>query len=190
MLAPLAYAAQSDGQHQDLRAHLDDMLKTSGYTDVRIAPEAYVIHARDADGNSVVVSISPDSFAELKTVGLENSSSRTAQPSASGKYVELPKTDELSSKLVGLDIYSSSNQDIGQIKDIALDPQGDVAAYIVSVGGFLGVDQHYVAVRPSAVNVTYDASAKKWHAAMDATANQLKAAPEFKYSGRWSSNPI
>lgn len=82
-----------------------------------------------------------------------------------------------------------SNQDIGQIKDIALDPQGRAVAYVVSVGGFLGVDQqHYVAVRASAVDVGYNPSTKKRHAAMNATASQLKAAPEFGYSGRWSSS--
>jgi hypothetical protein len=54
----------------------------------------------------------------------------------------------------------------------------------VSVGGFLGMDEHYVVVNPSAITVTYSDSDKKWHAAMNATADQLKAAPEFKYSGR------
>jgi hypothetical protein len=41
---------------------------------------------------------------------------------------------------------------------------------------------HYVAVRPSSVKLTYDAEAKKWHAEMDANADQLKAAPEYKYA--------
>ena len=192
LLAPFAYveAAQSDVHHQGPSANLGEMLKNSGYTHVRIAPETYLVHAKDADGNSVVISISPDSFAEVKTIGVVDPTSREAGPSASDKYVEVPAADELSSKIIGLDIYNNSNQDIGRIKDIALDPQGKAVAYIVSVGGFLGMDQHYVAVRASAVDVSYDASTKKWHAAMDATASQLKAAPQFKYSGRWSSSLI
>jgi sporulation protein YlmC with PRC-barrel domain len=192
LLAPLAYAeaAQSDAQHQGLRANLDEMLKSSGYSDIRIASEAYVVHARDADGNSVIMSISPDSFAEVKTIGMTSLSSGHAGSSAPDKYVTVPKSDELSSKIVGLDIYNNSNQDIGQIKDIALDPQGQAVAYVVSVGGFLGVDQHYVAVRPSAVDISYNASTKKWQATMNATASRLKAAPEFRYSGRWSSSLI
>lgn len=192
LLTPLAYveAAQGDAQHQDPTAHLSEMLRNSGYTNIRIAPETYLIRARDADGNPVIISISPDSFSEVKTIGMENPASGDAGPSASGKYVQVPKTDELSSKIVGLDIYNNSNQDIGRIKDIALDPQGRAVAYIVSVGGFLGVDQHYVAVRPSAVDVSYNASTNKWHAAMDATAGQLKAAPKFSYGGRWFSSLI
>lgn len=192
LLAPLAYAeaAQSDVRQQDLGANLSEMLKRSGYTDIRIAPEAYMVHARDADGNPVVMSISPDSFTEVKTIGVNNSAAGDAGSSSSSKYAKVSANDELSSKIVGLDIYNNSDQDIGRIKDIALDPQGRTVAYIISVGGFLGVDQHYIAVRPSAVDISYNASTKKWQAAMNATADQLKAAPEFKYGGRWSSSLI
>ena len=54
--------------------------------------------------------------------------------------------------------------------------------YIVSVGGFLGMGDHYVVVRPSAIN--FDVKDNKWHAPMNANADQLKAAPEYKYSGK------
>lgn len=47
--------------------------------------------------------------------------------------------------------------------------------------------EHYVAVNPEAVNIGYKDN--KWHADMNATADQLKSAPEFKYTGRWASNP-
>ena len=86
----------------------------------------------------------------------------------------------MSSKIVGLDVYNKTNQDIGTIKDIAFNSNG-VRAYIVGVGGFLGLGDHYVAVRPSALQVSYNAAEKKWHAAMDTNADQLKKAPEYKY---------
>ena len=60
--------------------------------------------------------------------------------------------------------------------------------YILSVGGFLGMGTHYVAVDPGAVNITYDANQKTWRAAMNATKDELKSAPEFKYDGRWSAS--
>src|SRR4029077_20477897 len=106
------------------------------------------------------------SFAEVRTIGMGSSESGDGRPSAPDKYVRVPKNDELSSKIVGLDIHNNSSQDIGQIKHIALDPQGQAVAYVVSVGGFLGVDQHYVAVRPSAVDIRYNATTKEWQAAM------------------------
>jgi len=52
------------------------------------------------------------------------------------------------------------------------------------VGGVLGMGDHYVAVRLSAIKLSYDAKDKKWHTSMDANADQLKAAPEFKYPSR------
>ena len=99
-------------------------------------------------------------------------------------FVSAKPTDVLSYNLVGLNITSNANETIGEIKDLILS-QGELSGYIVSVGGFLGMGERYVIVRPSAVKVTYDDNDKKWHAVMNATKDQLKTAPEFKYEGRW-----
>ena len=177
---------------QHLGADLKNMLQNAGYTDIRVAPSSFMVRAKDADGNHVMMSISPDSFSELTTAANSDSSTTGAATSnsntGSGRFVAIPNSDELSSKVVGLDIYNDNNQDIGQIKDIALNQNGQTQAYVLSVGGFLGMGEHYVAVNPSAVKVTYNDSDKKWHASMNATTDQLKAAPEFKYSGRWSAS--
>jgi hypothetical protein len=97
-------------------------------------------------------------------------------PTPSGMFTYVPAQDELSSNVVGLD-----RQNIGTIKDIALDASG-LYGYIVSVGGFLGMGDHYVVVRPSAISLK--AKDNKWHATMNANADQLKAAPEYKYSNK------
>jgi hypothetical protein len=96
-------------------------------------------------------------------------------------FTSVPRQEDLSSNVVGLDVYNTANQDIGKIKDVAFDNNG-IRAYIVGVGGFLGVGDRYVAVKPSAINIGYDAASKKWHAAMNTTADQLKAAPQYKYA--------
>ena len=96
-------------------------------------------------------------------------------------------SDKLSSNVVGLDVYNNDNKSVGQIKDIAMNQHGRAEAYIVSVGGFLGMGEHYVAVNPADIKVSYG-SDKKWHATMSATADQLKSAPEFKYNGRWNAS--
>ena len=102
------------------------------------------------------------------------SSATTTYPTVSG-------TDLYSSKLKGLNVYNQDQKSIGEIQDIAFTDAREVQAYIVSVGGFLGVGERYVAVNPSAVNIKWDGTAKKWNATMNATVDQLKAAPEFKY---------
>jgi sporulation protein YlmC with PRC-barrel domain len=136
------------------------------------------------------MSISPDSFTEVTDMNAPTGSttgSATTTP-ASGPFVTITADDDLSSKLVGLDIYNNDEKDIGQIKDVALNQNGRTQAFIVSVGGFLGMGEHYVAISPSAVKLTYNETDKKWHANMNASADQLKAAPEFKYTGRWDAN--
>ena len=104
---------------------------------------------------------------------------RGPHPTPSGMFTYVPAKDELSSNVVGLDVYNEDKQNIGTIKDIALDP-GGLYGYIVSVGGFLGMGDHYVVVRPAAIR--FDAKDNKWHATMKVNADQLKAAPEYKYS--------
>jgi sporulation protein YlmC with PRC-barrel domain len=103
-------------------------------------------------------------------------------------FAHVLNTDMLSSNVVGLDIYNSQNDKIGKIQDIAFNTSKQVTGYILSVGGFLGMGTHYVAVNPSSLMVSYDASNKVWRATMNATKDQLKSAPEFKYSGQWTAS--
>ncbi len=44
-----------------------------------------------------------------------------------------------------------------------MNQHGRAQAYIVSVGGFLGMGDRYVAVNPSEIKITYNDSDKKWH---------------------------
>lgn len=100
-------------------------------------------------------------------------------------YVTAKPTDMISYNLIGLKIVNKANETVGEIKDLLIS-NGTLAGYIVSVGGFLGMGDHYVIVAPSAVTINYSESDKKWTATMDVTKDQLKSAPEFKYEGRWS----
>ncbi len=181
-----------DRRKASLRMQVRDMMQKAGFTDIHVAAGSLLIRAKDKDGNPVLMNVSPDSLTEVAEVGSgtgPGDSPGVMSDSRSGsEFVTIPTGGELSSNLVGLDVYNNANKDIGQIKDIAMGPNGRTRAYIVSVGGFLGVGEHYVAVNPSSIKVSYNSSDKKWHATMDANANQLKAAPEFKYNGRWNAS--
>ncbi len=104
---------------------------------------------------------------------------------AAPRFITLQQADMLSSNVVGTDVYDYADHDIGKISDVAFDSSKAVKGYIVSVGGFLGMGTRYVAVDQDSVKVKYDPSDKKWHANMNATADELKAAPQFKYEGQW-----
>ena len=105
-------------------------------------------------------------------------------PAPGGMFTYVPPHEELSSNVVGLDVYNKDRQRIGTIKDLALDASG-LNGYIVDVGGFLGIGDHYVVVRPSAISL--NAEDNKWHATVNANADQLRAAPEYKYSDKSGS---
>jgi len=85
-----------------------------------------------------------------------------------------------SSKLKGLNVTNQKDETVGEIADIAM-KGNQVDALILSVGGFLGMDEHYVPVSPSSLSIRRDAKNDKWLASMNTTKEALKAAPEFKY---------
>ena len=120
---------------------------------------------------SLAVLASPAFAEDAKTVG-------TAP--AAAKFSTVSKDEMFSSKLKGLNVYNQKDESIGEIADIAI-KNNQIDALILSVGGFLGMGEHYVAVSPGSVNVKRDAKNDKWVATMNTTKEALKAAPEFKY---------
>jgi hypothetical protein len=120
---------------------------------------------------SLAVFASPVLAQEAKTTG-------TAP--AEAKFSTVSKDEMFSSKLKGLNVTNQKDETVGEIADIAM-KGSQVDALILSVGGFLGVGEHYVAVSPSSVSIRHDAKNDKWLASMNTTKEALKAAPEFKY---------
>ncbi|MET0970855.1 MAG: PRC-barrel domain-containing protein [Tardiphaga sp.] len=104
----------------------------------------------------------------------------TGAAPADAKFSTVAKDEMFSSKLKGLNITNQKDETIGEITDLAI-KNHQVDALILSVGGFLGMGERYVAVSPSSVNVKYDEKNNKWLASMNTTKDALKAAPEFKY---------
>jgi hypothetical protein len=174
--------AQANGA--TVRQQLTTNLTQSGFTDVKLMPESFLVQAKDKTGNPVTMFITPDSVAEVTTTtNGRGASDLKPEASSGGMFANVPAKDDLSSNVVGLDVYNSANQDIGTIKDVAFNA-GGLNGYIIGVGGFLGMGDHYVAVRPSAVSLTFNANEKKWHATMNVDSDQLKAAPEYKYPSK------
>ncbi len=168
--------------------------------------------------------------AENSTATSEKAAAATSdKANASATMTEATlKGDWRTSKVVGLNVYNDQNENVGSINDLLMDKSGNIKAAVLSVGGFLGMGAHYVAVpfdkikfsdqpvsyssasnssgssstapggggtaRPASstttgsANNSAPATASKpnpWypdHAVFDATKDQLKNMPEFKYS--------
>ncbi|MES2028954.1 MAG: PRC-barrel domain-containing protein [Pseudomonadota bacterium] len=119
------------------------------------------------------------SLALLATPVLAQSTATTGAAPAEAKFSTVSKEEMFSSKLKGLNITNQKDETIGEISDLAI-KNNQVDALILSVGGFLGMGEHYVAVSPASVKVSLNKD-NKWVATMNTTKEALKAAPEFKY---------
>src|ERR1700759_757771 len=79
-------ANNTDQGNMKVRQELTQMLQKSGYTDIRVAPTSFMVKAKDQAGNAVVMSISPDRFAEMTAVndttqgGKDRTSLKTVAP--------------------------------------------------------------------------------------------------------------
>lgn len=108
---------------------------------------------------------------------------QTHEAASKAEFGTVPNDAVLTKNLIGLKLTNAHDDSVGEIKDLVIS-RGSLKGYIISVGGFLGMGDHYVDVTPGSVAITYDSNDKKWKGMINATKDQLKAAPEFKYEGR------
>jgi len=107
----------------------------------------------------------------------------TAPPPSSAKFINSQHADQyLASTFKGTDVVDKDGQKIGDISDILFDRDGKIEAYVVSVGGFLGIGAKDVALAPSAFEVVAGDKSKneadKLKLAM--TKDELKQAANFE----------
>jgi PRC-barrel domain len=81
--------------------------------------------------------------------------------------------------ILGREVVSTANEDMGRIVDVLVDRHGQVRAAIIDFGGFLGVGSRKIAVDWNALHfpppVKSDAKIT-----LDLTRDQVKAAPEYQ----------
>lgn len=191
-IAQAASTAAAPSNASTLQQQMISSLQKSGFTNIKVMPDSFLVQANDKAGHPVMMFITPNSMTEITNMGATSGAHASnvntsgnagaSSPQNATMFMTIPAQDGLGSRLIGLNIYNSHDKPLGSIKDVAFNANGRVNGYILSVGGFLGVGDHYVAVRPAAVDLSWNAKSQQWHATMNATADQLKAAPEYKYA--------
>jgi hypothetical protein len=81
--------------------------------------------------------------------------------------------------VLGREVRSSANENMGRIVDVVVDKSGRVRAAIIDFGGFLGVGSRKIAVDWNVLSFAPDAS-KGDVVTLELTRDQVKAAPEYK----------
>jgi sporulation protein YlmC with PRC-barrel domain len=89
-------------------------------------------------GSALLASVA---FAQTPTATTDRASMAPATASDS-----LFQGEWRTSKVVGLNVYNDNNESLGSINDLLTDKGGNIKAVVISVGGFLGVGTHLVAV--------------------------------------------
>lgn len=121
--------------------------------------------------------------ATLSLVGVAHAQSTPAASSAPN-FITISNNAILSSRLIGLNVQNANGESVGKIEDIAFEG-GQISGVVLSIGEVLGSEPRYAAVDPSGISIKYMEAEGKWQATMNATLEQLKSAPEFRYEGKW-----
>jgi len=81
--------------------------------------------------------------------------------------------------VLGRDVRSSANENMGRIVDVIVDQDGRVRAAIIDFGGFFGVGSRRIAVDWNALRFD-PASNRRNVVTLELTRDQLKDAPEYR----------
>jgi hypothetical protein len=82
------------------------------------------------------------------------------------------------SGILGREVLSAANENMGRVIDVLVDQTGRVRAAIIDFGGFLGVGSRKIAVDWNALHFSPD----KYHyrIILELTRDQVKSAPEYQ----------
>jgi len=80
--------------------------------------------------------------------------------------------------VLGIEVRSSHDRNIGRIVDVLVNPDGSVKAAVVEFGGFLGIGTRKIAI--AWPDLRFGAEGKQFAATLDIPRDQLRVAPEYK----------
>jgi hypothetical protein len=124
-------------------------------------------------------------FAAVGAVGLLPSAAQPAsraEDNASGQAnppkTEAPAETRRLGSVLGIEVRTSREQNVGRIVDLLASRSGQVEAAVIEFGGFLGMGSRKIAIEWSALRL--ENQGKQTVAILDMTRDQLRAAPEYK----------
>jgi hypothetical protein len=134
-------------------------------------------HMRDQSGMSVAAAVVLlVLFSSPLWVSAESQNAQTPAPSAPPSAAILdPRTVQT---VLGKEVRSPADENMGRIVDILVDRSGQVRAAVIDFGGFLGVGSRKIAVDWSILR--FGSEEKSDRIVVDLTQAQVKAAPEYK----------
>lgn len=100
-------------------------------------------------------------------------------PMQNQRYMDAAPTDGMqASNLIGAEVTTTGDEEVGAISDLIIDQDGNVVAVVVSVGGFLGMGEKDVAIGWD--EVSRSGTPEEQELRIDMTRDDLNSAPEFE----------
>lgn len=136
-----------------------------------------------ASAAAFTVALSPVLAAAQSTGAASAGANRTTAPTATtaSRSPALQATwqkSQRASKIIGMDVVNRNGEKVGDVEDIVLDRNGNVAYAVVSTGGFLGVGERLHAVPWRSLKT--DTGADNF--LLDVDREKLRVAPGFDAS--------
>jgi hypothetical protein len=125
----------------------------------------------------------PSSSNTPSVTAPSTSSSSTAAATTTGKatFIHQQTSDQfLGSKFRGSAVIGADDAKIGDVSDILFDKDQKILAYIVGVGGFLGIGAKDVAIAPASFQPVPGRDATDLKLRLSMTKDELKAAQAFE----------
>ncbi|MFQ6547359.1 PRC-barrel domain-containing protein [Aestuariibius sp. 2305UL40-4] len=83
-------------------------------------------------------------------------------------------------QLDGARVYSTDESSVGEIGELLVDTEGNLAAAVIEVGGFLGFGEKPVGVEISELQIMQSAEGGSLRVYIDATEDQLQELPDYQ----------
>ena len=124
---------------------------------------------------------SAEAYAEEDTGATQGG--RAATPDAAKEPAPPPSVTVIGARdahgILGREVRSAANEDMGRIVDVIVDREGSVRAAVIDFGGFLGVGSRKIVVDWGALRFGGVAN-KRDSITLELTKAQVSAAPEYK----------
>ncbi len=102
-------------------------------------------------------------------------------PAGNTQFINSQGGDQwLSSNFIGTDVIGPDESKIGDVHDVLFEKDGKVVAYVVGVGGFLGIGSKNVALAPTSFQVMAGKSPSDTKLKLNMTKDQLQQAATFE----------
>ncbi|MEQ1943407.1 PRC-barrel domain-containing protein [Mesorhizobium sp. VNQ89] len=173
LVAPMTKEQLEQQAEFDTRPYEPTPAQTTAANDPALSPTP-VAPAPDTTAQAPVVdpaAPAPDASTDQTTTAAIDRSTLT----------EMPADQIRAEEMIGTTVYGANDANVGEIGDVVLSADGKVDAYIVDVGGFLGMGEKEVAIGSDNLAFMTDADGNKY-LYTTFTKEQLEAAATYDKS--------